>query len=268
MTHLRFVVSTCVLALASLLLMAGGGCAAPPADRSAADTLDANPFAILKTHGASLGDSRQALLVVAPPSSSAAPARFARLWMLERFDTRSAWVIVHGPFPAAVGSAGFAPPSDKREGDKRTPSGIYTITELFGSDAAFKPRLPYKIATLDDAWCEDPTSPNYNQWISGDEARKANDRLARSDDLYVHAAVIDYNRWPVVPGAGSAIFMHKAEPAGAGTLGCVGLEQGPLDTILLKLDPTKSPMIVMGTLDVLTSTTSGFPRPPTPPARP
>lgn len=267
MANLGMVRWPAVLALALALPLLGACSSSAPRLRGAIDATDVNGFQIASLHNPQLGASTQLVLVVAA-ANAPAESRFVRVWMLERFDRHSSWTVVHGPFAGCVGANGFAPPGEKREGDKRTPSGIYTITELFGSDAAFKPRLPYKIATENDAWCEDPTSPHYNQWISGEEAKKANDRLARNDDLYIHAAVIDYNRWPVVPGAGSAIFMHRADPAGAGTLGCVGLEQGPLDTILLRLDPAKTPLIMMGTLDVLKNPTSGFEAPPKPPAMP
>jgi hypothetical protein len=49
--------------------------------------------------------------------------------------------------------------------------------------------------------------------------------------------VIGYNMEPVVPGAGSAIFLHIATPDFAPTAGCVAVER----EILLELLPLLGP---------------------------
>ncbi len=187
----------------------------------------------------------QIVVVAGRSNASASEARFVCVGMFEP-DAAGQLRCVLGPFPGVVGSNGIAPFGEKREGDVRTPGGRYTMTELFGDDAAFSTRMPYTVVTENDAWCEDPQSPRYNQWLHGDEAKSATDRLKRDDGLYRHAAVIDYNRWPAVPGAGSAIFLHKARPDGAGTHGCVGLDSIDLDAILLRLDPLRHPEIIIG----------------------
>jgi L,D-peptidoglycan transpeptidase YkuD (ErfK/YbiS/YcfS/YnhG family) len=45
----------------------------------------------------------------------------------------------------------------------------------------------------------------------------------RKDGVYDLVVVLGYNDDPVVPGAGSAIFMHVARPGYAATEGCVAL---------------------------------------------
>jgi L,D-peptidoglycan transpeptidase YkuD (ErfK/YbiS/YcfS/YnhG family) len=45
----------------------------------------------------------------------------------------------------------------------------------------------------------------------------------RKDDLYDLVVVLGHNDSPVVPGAGSAIFMHVALPDYAPTEGCIAL---------------------------------------------
>jgi L,D-peptidoglycan transpeptidase YkuD (ErfK/YbiS/YcfS/YnhG family) len=49
--------------------------------------------------------------------------------------------------------------------------------------------------------------------------------------------VVGYNMEPVVPGAGSAIFLHIATPGFAPTAGCVAVER----EILLGLLPLLGP---------------------------
>jgi L,D-peptidoglycan transpeptidase YkuD (ErfK/YbiS/YcfS/YnhG family) len=59
----------------------------------------------------------------------------------------------------------------------------------------------------------------------------------REDDLYDALVVIGYNMEPVVPGAGSAIFLHIATPDFAPTAGCVAVRR----EILLRLLPLLGP---------------------------
>jgi L,D-peptidoglycan transpeptidase YkuD (ErfK/YbiS/YcfS/YnhG family) len=55
--------------------------------------------------------------------------------------------------------------------------------------------------------------------------------------------VIRYNADPVVPGRGSAIFLHG--DVGGPTNGCVSLPAGELDFVLRWLDPARKPQIVI-----------------------
>lgn len=224
------------------------------------------PADVLVAIAPRLTSTSQALVVL-----GAGTSRFVQVWLLERDPAMVAgtactgfqpgdpqtldggWRITVGPIPGVIGERGFASPGEKREGDRRSPTGTFTLTEAFGTDPIAPTNLPYKVVSDYDAWCEDPASPNYNQWIVLSESDLLTDRLKRADDLYRHAAVIDYNRWPVIPGAGSAIFLHRADPDGAGTLGCVGLDAVDLLQVLKRLNPTLQPIITMGTPDRLSA---------------
>jgi L,D-peptidoglycan transpeptidase YkuD (ErfK/YbiS/YcfS/YnhG family) len=59
----------------------------------------------------------------------------------------------------------------------------------------------------------------------------------REDDLYDALAVIGYNMEPVVPGVGSAIFLHIATPNFAPTAWCIAVKR----EILLGLLPLLGP---------------------------
>jgi L,D-peptidoglycan transpeptidase YkuD (ErfK/YbiS/YcfS/YnhG family) len=56
--------------------------------------------------------------------------------------------------------------------------------------------------------------------------------LWRDDRAYDVIVVLGYNDAPVVPGAGSAIFLHVARPDYAPTHGCVALGYGDLAHLL------------------------------------
>jgi len=63
------------------------------------------------------------------------------------------------------------------------------------------------------------------------------EQMWRDDDLYDLLVVIRYNMEPVIPGAGSAIFLHIATPDFAPTAGCVAVKK----EVLLSLLPLSAP---------------------------
>jgi L,D-peptidoglycan transpeptidase YkuD (ErfK/YbiS/YcfS/YnhG family) len=67
--------------------------------------------------------------------------------------------------------------------------------------------------------------------------------LWRISPQYRYFAVVEYNARPVVPGRGSAIFIHV--DAGS-TAGCVSLPEGRLVVLLRWLRPSARPLIRIG----------------------
>lgn len=223
--------------LGASVSIGAGGCAAR-VDRVA---WNADAASILSQQEQAFADSRQCLLVINEPSPR---QRHATAWLLDRTSDRS-WSVVRGPIACSVGANGVARPGEKVEGDKMTPSGTYTLSEALGRDAKVNTKLAYRQATDNDAWDERPDSPTYNQWVSGDAAKGLTERLGADSELMRVCIVVDYNRWPAVPGKGSAIFIHRAHPDGAGTLGCIGFDKEDLDWLLATLDPAKTPRVVI-----------------------
>ena len=59
----------------------------------------------------------------------------------------------------------------------------------------------------------------------------------RNDEIYDVLIVIGYNIKPVIPGAGSAIFLHIARPNFSATEGCIAVDR----TVLVNLIPLLAP---------------------------
>ena len=61
------------------------------------------------------------------------------------------------------------------------------------------------------------------------------ERLWRDDEVYDLVVVLGHNDDPVVPGAGSAIFLHVARSDYAPTEGCLALALADLQNLLARL---------------------------------
>jgi L,D-peptidoglycan transpeptidase YkuD (ErfK/YbiS/YcfS/YnhG family) len=128
-----------------------------------------------------------------------------------------------GPLHArcAVGRAGIT--STKREGDGATPRGTFRLlAALYRPDRVPRPitGLPLTAIDRNAGWCDDPADRNYNRAVRLPYAAW-HENLWRDDHLYDVVVVLDYNIDPVVPGAGSAIFLHLGHADFAPTSGCI-----------------------------------------------
>ena len=137
-----------------------------------------------------------------------------------------------GSWPAHNGKRGWS--TDHREGDERTPVGVFTLSDAGGLLDDPGSKLPY---TQDEKAFQTPYYWDENHWHDFD---------------YVIA--IDYNR---VPGnrpddptrplgkdKGGGIWLHLDH--GDGTLGCVSVPGSAMRYLLRTLDPADRPVVVMG----------------------
>ncbi len=159
--------------------------------------------------------------------------------------TTGGWRAVLGPWAARVGAQGLAPAGEKREGDGRTPSGVFGFDFLFGVSPDPGVRFPYRRVTdRSIVWDDDPASPLYNEWVDADvQPVGADPEPMYVTPAYTYGAVIAYNT-ARTPGLGSAIFLHVS--TGGPTAGCVSLPGDQLLQVLRWLDPARQPRIVLG----------------------
>jgi len=139
--------------------------------------------------------------------------------------------------PCALGRGGAR--ADKREGDGATPIGTFPLRQLWYRDDrldAPATGLPRRVIGRDDGWCDDPDAVQYNRPITLPHPAR-HERLWRDDALYDLIVELGYNDDPVVPGAGSAIFLHVARPDYGPTEGCVAVTRGDLLNLLRVVAP-------------------------------
>ena len=156
------------------------------------------------------------------------------------------WYRVFESIPAVVGRNGLTSYDDEKiEGDGRTPTGIFKLRRAFGYLPTVQTGLSYSQVTDSDVWVDDPNSPQYNQWVRGTPHAKSFEKLRRDDDLYKYAIVIEYNTDPIVPGKGSAIFLHVWRDDQTPTAGCVAVSEEDLLKLLTWLKADSEPIIVL-----------------------
>jgi L,D-peptidoglycan transpeptidase YkuD (ErfK/YbiS/YcfS/YnhG family) len=142
-----------------------------------------------------------------------------------------------GSARAACGKGGVR--TDKREGDHASPAGTFPLLRaLYRPDRLAAPRTALPLAPLkpSDGWVDAPADPNYNRPVALPYPA-SHEELWRDDGVYDLIVVIGYNATPVVPGKGSAIFLHVARLDFSGTEGCIAIAREPLIGLLGLLGP-------------------------------
>ena len=159
-------------------------------------------------------------------------------------DGNGNWVEVER-VAARLGQNGMKYASEVYEMDKCTPTGIYTVTEAFGINGNPGSGVPYRELDGSEYWVDDVDSEYYNTMQFGDPNGRWNsaEKLVDFPGYYNYSLVIDYNRWPVIPGKSSAIFLHC--DMGIYTYGCVAIPQNNLVNLLTWLDPNSNPVMIL-----------------------
>ena len=137
-------------------------------------------------------------------------------------------------FRCSIGKLGFT--KNKKEGDKKTPRGIFNIGNLYyRKDKHLKLKTKLKCISIKKnmGWCNDPKNKNYYNKLIKIKKNIKHETLYRKDSKYDLIIPIKYNMKNIKPGKGSAIFIHLTKDYKK-TLGCIALKENDF-LILLKL---------------------------------
>ena len=135
-----------------------------------------------------------------------------------------------------VGQNGIT--NNKKEGDRKTPSGIYGFDIAFGLAENPGTNIIYKQINKNDYWVDDPNSKYYNKWVDimeVDKDFKSAEHLYDHKIAYKYGLVINYNTENIIKGKGSAIFFHVS--TNGPTHGCVSVDEDTMVKILKILKP-------------------------------
>lgn len=166
------------------------------------------------------------------------------------------WQRIGEPWPGVIGYTGAAwgsglhgdgapsghPGPRKREGDGKSPAGVFMLTSAFGyaATAPKNTKLPYT-AALDASWqcVDDPKSTRYNQIFDSRGVTrdwKSAEPMRRGDAQYTWAIPVGHN--PArTPGGGSCVFVHVWTGEGEPTTGCTAMAEPKMRELIATLDP-------------------------------
>jgi D-alanyl-D-alanine dipeptidase len=242
--------SVCILVL---LWLPGGGFAISAAQAGAANR---DPFA---------GSTQ--LIVVATSNWGAVTGQLQRF---ERMNHR--WRPFGEPIPIVVGRNGMgwgiglvaaddpnvhlASDPVKKEGDGRSPAGIFDLGTAFGYSAQPLPgmKLPYLALTESIECVDDVNSKCYNRIVDRSAVAadwNSSEHMRDTGESYRWGLVVDLNRTIAKrnqdapqPGGGSCVFLHIWHDHNQGTAGCTAMTQTNLETLLTWLDPQRRPLLL------------------------
>ena len=148
--------------------------------------------------------------------------------------------VTSDPFVGVIGKNGIAYAGEKKEGDLKTPAGLFPLGEAFGSQPLAL-KMDYRYITPDDKFIDDVTSTRYNTWVNGKTDAKSYESMLIPQ--YKMGVVINYNMNPTIVGSGSAIFMHLWRSPVSPTAGCVAMDERHLLSVMHWLDKSQHPFI-------------------------
>lgn len=178
------------------------------------------------------------------------------------------WVRVLGPFKGRLGRNGLvwglgihANPGRatvKREGDGRSPAGVFAIGGLWVTNKNYVKHhrsIPYVKVGPNDLWVSDVNYPKlYNRHIRLDHPARTEwelrEQMRQTDYAHSIKLLICHNtaerRGGPVVGAGSSIFFHIwRKNGGSPTAGCTAMAEANLRAIIARLQPSRHPVYIL-----------------------
>jgi L,D-peptidoglycan transpeptidase YkuD (ErfK/YbiS/YcfS/YnhG family) len=135
-----------------------------------------------------------------------------------------------GEARCALGRSGVTLADAKREGDGASPLGAWPMRCVYWRpDRLARPAsgLPVEPLIEEAGWCDDPADLFYNRPVILPYPA-SHEKLWREDHVYDLIVELGYNDAPIVPGKGSAIFLHIARADYSPTEGCIACAQEDL----------------------------------------
>ena len=220
---------------------------APPLDYASAPSVS-QPL----RHGVP-DDAKQAIVV----STASWNSYRGQLQRFERTDASGWGPVDAGTFPVTLGKRGLAwgrglhpdLPSRrvKKEGDHRSPAGVFDIGEARGYATESPPGTawPFEHSGKRFRCMDNPRSPDYNSFIStAGIPLPPPGGLASREKVFEFMLFVMHNTSPVQRGAGSCVFLHVWARPEVPTQGCVAMSRDVLAETLAWLKPEHRPVLI------------------------
>lgn len=180
------------------------------------------------------------------------------LFLYQRSNKKGKWKIVDS-FHVTVGRSGLAwdeksgllPQSGavtKKEGDGKSPAGIFKLGPVFSYNKIDKIKMPFQQVDTTDICVDDAGSIYYNRLIDVDTLAYKDwnsfEYMHRNDALYEYGVWVQYNSDKIFAGKGSCIFLHVWNNNSTPTSGCTAMSKENMIKIIHWLDARKNPVLV------------------------
>lgn len=190
-------------------------------------------------------------------TTSAATSIQGTMYLYKRKSARKRWKIKDS-FAVVVGKAGLAKDAktmlaatgnlpQKKEGDGKSPAGIFSLGDVFSYHPISHLHMPFKQVDTLCHCVDDPASVYYNTLIVADTAQQpynSFEYMKRKDDFYEYGVWVLYNSNPAISGNGSCIFIHTWKDENSGTSGCTAMSKDHIIELIHWLNKKKNPVLV------------------------
>jgi D-alanyl-D-alanine dipeptidase len=144
----------------------------------------------------------------------------------------------------------------KKEGDGKSPAGIFDLGTAFGYSTQALPgsKLPYLALTESIECVDDVHSKYYNRIVDRSAVTpdwNSSEHMRDTGESYRWGLVVDHNGTTArsnehspEPGGGSCVFLHIWRDESHGTAGCTAMSQVNVETLLTWLDPKRRPLLL------------------------
>lgn len=229
---------------AGMLMSAAAPVAAMAAEKATGPSLAASYNGDVNTLKAA-ADATQLIVVVGNRQD---PAKSRLDWYKRDADGKLVQVMSK---EAVSGLNGIT--TQKQEGDKKSPAGVYRFSMAFGLKKNPGSVLPYHQIVEGDYYVDDGNSQYYNQLANTKKVQKdwnsAEDLMAMAPQ-YNYGLVIDYNP-ERTPGKGSAIFLHCPKSSNnTGTSGCISIPEEDMKQVVCQVDAGTKIVVVQDEADL------------------
>jgi len=216
--------------------------------------------------------SRQLILVI----TESVQATKGNLYRFERKSHQDDWKVVGEKIAVVIGRNGLGlgnglqpmPESAefpiKKEGDGRSPAGVFRLSSVFGYAPAADMtdlKMPYLHITEKIECVDDTNSQYYNSIVSTEKIEAENidwrssEKMRAAGVYYELGVIIDVNTNPLKKGAGSCIFLHNWSNPDETMAGCTAMAPSNMKEIICWLESARSPVLVQLTEQLYTELT-------------
>lgn len=126
-----------------------------------------------------------------------------------------------------------------KEGDGKTPIGVFLFVEAFGILENPGAKLPYVQVKEHHYWVDDSGSSYYNKLVSAKGLKSdwtSAEHIIEYGESYHYVLATSYNM-ECIPGKGSAVFLHCTTGDSDSTAGCIAVPKVYMKEIIKRVEP-------------------------------